>query len=43
VLWEGTVTSTGRGNGVFRRKEVGDADPAWIGYVVGRKPGAGRS
>jgi SAM-dependent methyltransferase len=42
VLWEGTDQRTSQGNGVFRRKEVGDNDPAWITYVVGRKPG-GRS
>lgn len=38
VLWEGTDRATGRGNGVFRRKEVGDADPAFIVVVVGTKP-----
>jgi SAM-dependent methyltransferase len=38
VLWEGTDGATRSGNGVFRRKEVGDADPAWIVYVVGRRP-----
>lgn len=38
VLWEGTLGETRSGNGVFRRKEVGDADSAWIVYVVGRKP-----
>jgi len=38
VLWEGTDRATHTGNGVFRRKEVGDADPAWIVYVVGRRP-----
>ncbi len=39
VLWEGTDSRTGGGNGVFRRKEVGDMDEAWIAIVVGRKPG----
>ncbi|MCC7063476.1 MAG: class I SAM-dependent methyltransferase [Planctomycetes bacterium] len=39
VLWEGTDTKTGGGNGVFRRKERGDMDEAWISIVVGRKPG----
>jgi len=39
VLWEGTDRKTGRGNGVFRRKEKGDMDEAWISIVVGRKPG----
>ncbi|MEQ1633722.1 MAG: class I SAM-dependent methyltransferase [Planctomycetota bacterium] len=38
ILWEGTLGDTRAGNGVFRRKEVGDADSAWIVYVVGRKP-----
>ena len=37
VLWEGT-TSTNRGNGVFRRREHGDADEAWVCYIVGRVP-----
>jgi SAM-dependent methyltransferase len=37
VLWEGT-TPTNRGNGVFRRRERGDADEAWVCYVVGRAP-----
>jgi SAM-dependent methyltransferase len=39
VLWEGTNQATGGGNGVFRRKERGDMDEAWISIVVGRKPG----
>ena len=38
VLWEGTDQETMTGNGVFRRKEVGDMDDAWISLVVGRKP-----
>ena len=38
VLWEGTDHKTGGGNGVFKRKEVGDMDEAWISIVVGRKP-----
>jgi SAM-dependent methyltransferase len=38
VLWEGT-TPTRFGNGVFRRRERGDADAAWVCYVVGRAPG----
>lgn len=38
VLWEGTDTVHGGGNGVFRRKERGDMDEAWISIVVGRKP-----
>ena len=28
------------GNGVFKRKEVGDMDEAWIAIVVGHKPEA---
>ncbi|MBL9077278.1 MAG: methyltransferase domain-containing protein [Planctomycetes bacterium] len=39
VLWEGTDKKTGTGNGVFRRKERGDMDEAWISIVVGRKRG----
>lgn len=38
VLWEGTDLRTGRGNGVYRRVAQGDADPAWLAYVVGRRP-----
>jgi len=38
VLWEGTDQVNGGGNGVFRRKERGDMDEAWISIVVGRKP-----
>lgn len=38
VLWEGTDRATGGGNGVFRRKDKGDMDEAWISIVVGRKP-----
>jgi len=37
VLWEGTTASR-RGNGVFRRRDRGDADPAWVCYIVGQKP-----
>lgn len=37
VLWEGTDLKTMTGNGIFRRKEVGDMDEAWISLVVGRK------
>ena len=37
VLWEGTDRKTLEGNGVFRRKEVGDMDEAWISLVVGRR------
>tara|TARA_R110002072_G_scaffold299403_6_gene474985 strand:+ start:32526 stop:33509 length:984 start_codon:yes stop_codon:yes gene_type:complete len=37
VMWEGTDQDTMSGNGIFRRKEVGDMDEAWISMVVGRK------
>lgn len=37
-LWEATDLKTGEGNGVFRRKKKGDADEAWIAYIVGQKP-----
>ena len=37
VMWEGTDKETMSGNGVFRRKEVGDMDEAWISMVVGRE------
>lgn len=39
VLWEGTDHENGGGNGVFRRRERGEMDEAWISIVVGRKPG----
>jgi SAM-dependent methyltransferase len=38
VLWEGS-DKHGEGNGIFKRRERGDADEAWIVYVIGRKPG----
>jgi SAM-dependent methyltransferase len=41
VLWEGTDHRTNRGNGVFLRKQVGEADDTWIAYVVGQRPLAG--
>jgi SAM-dependent methyltransferase len=37
-LWEATDLETGEGNGVFRRKQKGDPDDAWIAYIVGYKP-----
>ena len=37
VMWEGTDWKTRSGNGVFRRRAVGDMDEAWISIVVGRK------
>ncbi|MEY2982622.1 MAG: hypothetical protein RL562_2849 [Planctomycetota bacterium] len=36
VLWEGTDRKTMEGDGKFRRVKRGEADPAWIAYVVGR-------
>lgn len=38
MLWEGTDPDTDEGNGEFRRRKTGDADAAWIAYVVGVKP-----
>lgn len=37
VMWEGTDWKTRSGNGIFRRRAVGDMDEAWISIVVGRK------
>lgn len=36
VLWEMTDRKTNEGNGIFRRVSRGEADPAWIAYVVGQ-------
>lgn len=36
VLWEGTDRKTGEGNNQYRRASRGEADPAWLAYVVGR-------
>lgn len=36
VLWEGTDKKTMEGDGKFKRVKRGEADPAWIAYVVGR-------
>lgn len=36
VLWEGTDKKTMEGDGKFKRVQCGEADPAWIAYVVGR-------
>lgn len=35
--WEGTDKETGDGDGIFRRVESGDSDPAWNAYIVGVK------
>lgn len=37
VFWEGTDRETGDGNGVYRKRERGDADPAWVCYLVAWK------
>lgn len=34
VFWEGTDRKTGEGNGIYRKRERGDADPAWVVYLV---------
>ncbi len=39
VYWEATDSKTGEGTGTFVRREKGDADPAWLAYVVGVKGG----
>lgn len=36
VYWEGT-DEDGDGDGVFRRQEQGESDPAWNAYVIGIK------
>jgi hypothetical protein len=37
VYWESTDRKTGEGNGVYRRRESAEADPAWVCYIVGLK------
>ncbi|MEM1166616.1 MAG: class I SAM-dependent methyltransferase [Planctomycetota bacterium] len=37
VYWEGTDEDTGEGNGEYEPAEHGDADPAWVSYVVAEK------
>ena len=37
-LWEGTDPETQEGTGTYHRVEQGDADPAWIAYIVGKNP-----
>ncbi|MFN2426658.1 MAG: class I SAM-dependent methyltransferase [Candidatus Binatia bacterium] len=37
VYWEGTERETGEGNGVYRKRNRGDADPAWVVYLVAWK------
>ncbi len=38
VLWETTDRGTGEGSGVYRRAKHGEADEAWIAYIVGQAP-----
>jgi hypothetical protein len=37
-LWEGTDAETNEGTGIYERAEKGDADLAWIAYIVGKTP-----
>ncbi|MFT4571686.1 MAG: hypothetical protein ACI8TX_002823 [Hyphomicrobiaceae bacterium] len=37
VYWESTDLKTGEGNGVYRRRESAEADPAWVCYIIGVK------
>ncbi len=37
VYWETTDRETGEGSGVYRKRDRGDADPAWIVYIVAWK------
>jgi hypothetical protein len=37
VYWEGTDRKTGEGDGVYRKRARGDADPAWVVYLVAWK------
>jgi len=37
VYWEATDRKTGEGNGVYRKRVRGDADPAWVVYLVAWK------
>ncbi len=40
VLWEGTDPETGEGTSIYERAEKGDADLAWIAYLVAQSPSA---
>ena len=40
VLWEGTDPETKEGTATYERAEIGDADLAWIAYIVGQTPSA---
>ncbi len=37
VYWQGTDEETGEGNGCFEPSEEGEADPAWICYLVAER------
>lgn len=37
VYWEGTDEDTGEGNGVYTPTLAGEADPAWVAYIVAQK------
>ncbi len=37
VYWEGTDEETNEGNGVYEPEEKGEADPAFIAYIVAEK------
>jgi SAM-dependent methyltransferase len=37
VYWEATDRETGDGNGVYKKRLRGDADPAWVVYLVAWK------
>lgn len=37
VYWEGTDEDTNEGNGEYAPTEEGDADPAWVSYIVAEK------
>ena len=37
VYWEGTDEESGEGDGDFQPAEEGEADPAWIAYIVAEK------
>ncbi len=39
VLWEGTDPKTGEGTQEYDRADKGEADLAWIAYLVGQNPG----
>ncbi|MEO1129583.1 MAG: class I SAM-dependent methyltransferase [Planctomycetota bacterium] len=37
IYWEGTDEDTNEGNGVFEPESAGEADPAWVAYIVAEK------